>query len=139
MNLSVSKLQTGDQFSKVIVEDLKRSQIVMYAGASGDFHPVHTDETYAKAIGLPGVFAHGMLTMGMSGTAVTDFVGNGHLKKYSARFKGQVWPGDTLTATVTVSAIHSDRDQPCADLVISTVNQHGDEVLSGQAVVLLEP
>ncbi len=135
MPLSISTLRAGDQFEKVVVENLSRSQIVMYAGASGDFHPVHSDETYAKAIGLPGVFAHGMLTMGMTGTALTDFVGDNRLKKYSARFKGQVWPGDTLTAKIIVESI--DTENLCAQLKISTYNQDGKEVLSGSAQALL--
>ena len=60
------------------MEDLKRTQIVQYAGASGDYNPLHTDEIFTKEVaGYPSVFAHGMLTMGMTGRLLTDTVGDG--------------------------------------------------------------
>jgi acyl dehydratase len=137
--LRKSRLRVGESFEEVVVDDLKRSQIVMYAGASGDFHPVHTDERFARATGLPGVFAHGMLTMGMTGRALTDFVGDGRLRSYRARFVAQVWPGDTLTARITVAAIREEGGLPVADLDLRTVNQRGEEVLSGSATARLDP
>ena len=66
VELSGVKLAVGEAREQLLVEDLKRTQIVMYAGASGDFHPMHTDASYARAMGMPGVFAHGMLTMGIA-------------------------------------------------------------------------
>src|SRR5437870_10564837 len=106
MALSAGKLEVGQTFSAVVVEDLKRTQIVQYAGASGDYNPLHSDEKFAtEAAGYPGVFAHGMLTMGMTGRLLTDWVGDGRLTKYGVRFSKQVWPGDTLTATATVDAV----------------------------------
>ena len=76
---------------------------MQYAGASGDYNPLHTDEVFAtKVAGYPSVFAHGMLSMGMTGKLLTDYVGDGMLTYYGVRFTYQVWPGDTLTATATV-------------------------------------
>jgi acyl dehydratase len=135
--LSAKRIRVGESREQVVVDDLKRSQIVMYAGASGDFHPVHTDERFARATGLPGVFAHGMLTMGMTGKALTNFVGDGRLTRYSARFRGQVWPGDTLTARVRVEAIRDERGEKLVDLSIATRNQKGEPVLEGEATARL--
>src|SRR6185369_13003566 len=99
MALKASALKVGDTHSERVVENLSRTQIVQYAGASGDYNPLHTDEVFAtQAAGYPSVFAHGMLTMGMTGKLVTDTVGDGRLRKYGGRFTSQVFPGDTLTA-----------------------------------------
>jgi len=139
MALSASKLKVGDVHSARLVEDLKRTQIVQYAGASGDYNPLHTDEIFTTQVaGYPSVFAHGMLTMGMTGRVLTDWVGDGRLTKYGVRFSKQVWPGDTLTATVTVEAIRDDDGTKVADFTVSTRNQDGDVVVSGYASARLD-
>lgn len=118
--------------SLVLVDDLTRTQLAMYAGASGDFHPLHHDATFATSMGFPGIFAHGMLTMGLTSRLVTDLVGDATLRRWSARFLGTVWPGDTLTATATVVGL-TDGDEPGVSLEVRTVNQTGATVLTGRA------
>ena len=130
MALKESDLSVGDTHAERLVEDLKRTQIVMYAGASGDYNPVHTDEIFTtKVAGYPSVFAHGMLTMGMTGKMLTNYVGDGRLTEYGVRFTSQVFPGDTLDATATVTAVGDG----IVELEVSTVNQDGVEVLKGDA------
>ena len=130
MALSASKLKVGDTHTARIVDDLKRTQIVQYAGASGDYNPLHTDEIFTTQVaGYPSVFAHGMLTMGMTGKMLTDYVGDARLTKYGVRFTSQVWPGDTLDATATVTEVADG----VVKLDVSTKNQDGVEVLSGYA------
>ncbi len=134
MALSKSQLSVGQSHSAVIVDNLTRTQIVQYAGASGDYNPLHTDEVFATQVaGYPSVFAHGMLTMGMTGRMVTDFVGDGQLTKFGGRFTSQVFPGDTLTATATVTGLDlvSGRDVVTLDIV--TTNQDGTVVFNGSA------
>ena len=139
MALKASDLNVGDSYSEQIVDDLARTQLVQYAGASGDYNPVHTDATFATEIaGYPGVFAHGMLTMGMTGKMLTNYVGNGNLTKYGVRFKAQVWPGDTLDATATVEAIREEDGEHLVDLSVTTVNQDGVEVISGKATARVD-
>ena len=122
--------RVGQTFEKIIVDDLKRTQVVQYAGASGDFNALHTDEVYAREIGgFPGVFAHGMLTMGMTGGLLTDIVGVQNLTRFSGRFKAQVWPGDTLTATLTVVSVTDDG----VEVSMRTVNQDRVEVFTASA------
>ena len=130
MALKASELNVGDTFEERLVEDLKRTQIVMYAGASGDYNPVHTDEVFTKEVaGYPTVFAHGMLTMGMTGKLLTNTVGDGRLTEYGVRFTSQVFPGDTLDAKATVTAVANG----IVELDVTTVNQNGVEVLKGTA------
>jgi acyl dehydratase len=139
MVLSASELEVGQTFSAVVVEDLKRTQIVQYAGASGDYNPLHTDEIFAtQAAGYSSVFAHGMLTMGMTGRMVTDLVGDGQLKRFGGRFLSQVWPGDDLTTTATVDAIHDTAEEPSVELSLRTVNQDGLEVFAGYATARVD-
>jgi acyl dehydratase len=138
--LSMTALNVGDHRDLVLVDDLTRTQIVQYAGASGDYNPLHTDEVFATQIaGYPGVFAHGMLTMGMTGRLLTDWVGDGRLLRFGVRFVNQVWPGDTLTARAEVTALREQDGQPVVDLTVVTRNQDGTEVLTGTACALIDP
>jgi acyl dehydratase len=140
MALSRQQLSVGTSREAVVVDDLTRTQLVMYAGASGDYNPLHTDEVFAtKVAGFPGVFAHGMLTMALTGKALTDWVGDGRLRTFGVRFRGQVWPGDTLTTTVTVRALDEVDGHPVAELDVVTTNQAADVVLSGSASARLDP
>ena len=124
----------------MVVENLSRTQIVMYAGASGDYNPVHTDEVFAtKVAGYPTVFAHGMLSMGLTGKMLTNYVGDGRLTKFGVRFTSQVFPGDTLTARATVEALREEGGQTLVDLTVSTTNQEGREVVSGAATARIDP
>ena len=140
MALRASKLEVGQSYEQVVVHDLSRTQIVMYAGASGDYNPVHTDEAFAtKVAGYPTVFAHGMLSMGLTGKMLTDFVGDGRLTRYGVRFVRQVWPGDTLTAKATVEALREEAGEHFVDLAVATVNQDGEEVVRGSASARIDP
>ncbi len=140
MALNASTLHVGDAREQLLTDNLTRTQIVMYAGASGDYNPLHSDEVYTTQVaGYPSVFAHGMLTMGMTGRALTDWVGDGRLTKYGVRFSKQVWPGDALTATVTVEAIREDDGIHIADFSVVTRNQNGEDVVIGSASARLDP
>jgi acyl dehydratase len=139
MSLSASKLSVGDTHEEVVVDDLTRTQLVMYAGTSGDYNPLHTDDLYTKEVaGYPGVFAHGMLSMGLTGTMLTNYVGDGRLKKYGVRFTNQVWPGDTLTAKSTVAALREEGGEHLVDLTLETVNQDGKTVVTGTATARID-
>ena len=137
--LQASKLKVGDKHTERVATNLSRTQIVQYAGVSGDYNPLHTDEVYTTQVaGYPSVFAHGMLTMGLTGKMLTNYVGHGNLTKFGVRFTNQVWPGDTLDSTATVEAIRDEGGQKLVDLVISTVNQDGKEVVSGTATARID-
>ena len=109
----------------VVVRGLSRTQIVMYVGIAGDFHPLHHDDAYAVAQGYPSVFAPGMLTMALTGRAVTDAVGDGRLRTFGGRLTGQVWPGATLRVGVTSTGPHEWK--------VVTVDQDRRVVFDGSA------
>lgn len=140
MPLQASKLNVGDTYREEVVNNLARTQIVQYAGASGDYNPIHTDEVYATKIAqYPTVFAHGMLSMGLTSKMLTNYVGDGRLTKFGVRFSRQVWPGDTLTSTATVEALREEVGAHLVDLAVSTVNQNGEEVIKGSATARVDP
>ena len=129
--VKASELKVGDKREAVVVENLSRTQIVQYAAGSGDFNPIHHDEVFAtQAAGYPSVFAHGMLTMGLTGKLVTDWLGDGVIKSYGVRFVRQVWPGDTLTTSGEVKSVGADGE---VELSVVTVNQKGEPVVTGEA------
>ena len=140
MALNASKLKVGDVHTARLVDDLSRTQIVQYAGASGDYNPLHTDEVFTTQVaGYPSVFAHGMLTMGMTGKMLTDYVGDTRLTKYGVRFTSQVWPGDALDSKATVKSITERDGATFVELEVSTTNQKGVEVVNGYAEARVDP
>jgi acyl dehydratase len=132
----VRTLTVGAVHLQLLVEELTRTQIVMYAGASGDYNPLHSDEVYATRIaGLPSVLAHGQLTMGLTARLITSWLDDAVLTAFGVRFSRQVWPGDTLTGTATVTAVGEQDGRPTAELTLITTNQEGQTVVSGYARV----
>lgn len=124
----------GSVYEHRLVTDLGRPALVQYAGASGDFNPLHTDEPYAIAVaGYPSVFAHGMLTMGLMGTLLTRLFGDGALQSFTGRFAAQVWPGDSLDATVTVVGHEQHGGLPVVVLELLAMRQDGTTVYTGSA------
>lgn len=116
---------------------LTRTDLAMYAGASGDFNPMHHDEVKAQAAGLPSVFGHGMFSAGLLATAVTDYVGIGKVTRYKVRFTKQTWPDDVLTTKVTVVGKRNESGQNLVDLTCELVTDKGVTVVSGEASAAL--
>ena len=109
--------------------ELTRTDLVRYAGASGDFNPMHHDEVKAQAAGMPSVFGHGMFSAGFLASALTDYVGEGTLTRYAVRFTKQAWPGDVLQTKITITGV----DGASVDLSCDLVTEKGVTVISGQA------
>jgi len=140
MALKASAVSVGDSHSEVVVDDLTRTQLVMYAGTSGDYNPLHSDDVYTREVaGYPGVFAHGMLSMGLTGKMLTNYVGDGRLKTFGVRFTNQVWPGDTLTSTAKVVEIRDEDGDKVVELALETTNQDGQTVVTGSATARVDP
>lgn len=116
---------------------LTRTDLVVYAGASGDFNPMHHDEVKAAQAGLPSVFGHGMLSMGILGGAVTDFVGVENLRSYSVRFVKQTWPGEVLRTKVVVKGAEQQDGAELVTLDCTLENADGETKVAGEATAVV--
>jgi len=130
---SFDTLDVGDEAPPLVVEDLTRTNFVRYAGASGDFNPMHHDDTVATQVGNPSVFGHGMLTAGLMARVVKDWFGPEAMRRFQVRFAKQVWPGDTITFAAKVAGKREEAGERLVDVECTATNQDGVEVLTGTA------
>jgi len=136
MKLYFEDVNEGDEGPAVSLT-LTRTDLVMYAGASGDFNPMHHDEVKAREAGLPSVFGHGMFSAGVLGKAITDFVGVGNLRSYKVRFVKQTWPGEVFNTKVVVKAKRKEDGANLVDLECSLANGDGEVKVTGEATAAL--
>ena len=134
--LFFDEVAIGDE-APAISHKLTRTDLVKYAGASGDFNPMHHDETLAKAAGQPSVFGHGMFSMGLLGTALTDYVGIGNLTRFSVRFARQTWPDEVLSSRIVVTARREEDGRKLVDLAVTLANAEGEQKVVGEATAEL--
>jgi acyl dehydratase len=120
---------TPGQALPALTKHVTVEQIRQYAEASGDRNPIHLDESFARSAGLPGVIAHGMLTMAFTNQMVTDWLGDRSLlKRLQGRFAGMVLPGDDVTSSGTVASKDDATRRVVINLVVT--NQRGERVLN---------
>ncbi len=124
-------MKPGDELTPLVKEPVTRLQLVQYAGASGDFNPIHWDPERAQEMGLGGVIAHGMLSMGFLGQYVAGVSGPERVRRLKVRFGAMVRPDDVLTCKGTVREVDGDR----AVLDVWAENQNGEQVTTGEAEV----
>jgi len=126
----------GDE-APVLTHVLTRTDLVAYAGASGDFNPMHHDEVAAVAAGQPSVFGHGMFSMGLLGTAITDYVGIGNVRRFQVRFSRQTWPDEKLSSKIVVTGKRAEGVEHLIDLDVRLRNADGEEKVVGEATALV--
>ncbi len=134
--LHFEDVSVGDR-AAVLRHTLTRTDLVVYAGASGDFNPMHHDEVQARAAGQPSVFGHGMFSMGLLGTALTDFVGIGNVRAFGVRFAKQTWPGEELETSIVVTATRVEDGDHLVDLDVALANASGEQKVVGTATAVL--
>ena len=125
------RLAEGTIIPPFVVENLTRTDLVRYAGASGDFNPIHHDEHFAKAAGNPTVFGHGMLTAGFVARCITDAVGAGNLRRYKVRFATRVWPGDTITCGGRITRRYEEAGETRVEGEVTATTQRGETAVTG--------
>ena len=127
----MAAFEEGETLEPIVVGPLTRSDFVRYAGASGDFNPIHHDDEFARAAGNPSVFGHGMLTAGLLARVVTREVGRENLRRYTVRFATRVWPGDTVTCQGRITRCYEEGGETRVDGELVAVNQKGETAVSG--------
>ncbi|QKE72588.1 dehydratase [Arthrobacter citreus] len=121
-------LQTGDSLKQVVLDPVSRIDLIKYAGASGDFNPIHTIDDEAKKAGLPGIIAHGMWTMGNLAKLFSDYYEVGFIENYSIRFKNMVFLNDVIT----LSSILEKTEENRLYFKVNAKNQNDVTVLTGK-------
>lgn len=129
----ILEIQSGELLKEVQLEPVSRLDLIKYAGASGDFNPIHTIDAEAESAGLPGIIAHGMWAMGNLSKIFTPYLEEGFIKDYSVRFSRMVFLGDSVALKATF--IKKEGNHLNFDVV--AVNQHNDKVLTGSLVFYL--
>jgi acyl dehydratase len=127
---AIIELQAGESLKEIQLEPVSRLDLIKYAGASGDFNPIHTIDEEATKAGLPGIIAHGMWTMGNLAKLFTPYYEEGFIQDYSIRFKGMVFLNDVITLKGTLI---EKKDQNLR-FNVKAVNQQGIEVLKGEVL-----
>lgn len=130
-------IRVGDELPALAKAPIDRVQLSRYAGASGDFNPVHVDEVYAKSVGMPSVYAPGMLVMGMLGQLISDWARGGQLRRYHVRFIKMVWPGDTVVCKGRVSDRFGEGGRYFVEVELWAENQRGELVMKGNSSIQL--
>jgi acyl dehydratase len=130
-------VQVGDALPQLVKEPMTHLRLVRYAGASGDFNPLHTDPKVGEEIGTGGIIAHGMLIMGFVGQLVSDYVGPEALRKFGVRFKGMTHLDDVITCTGTVTEKYEADGEARIAGKVQAVDQNGDVKVTGTFVAAL--
>jgi acyl dehydratase len=130
-------VREGQPLPEIRVDKLTRTDFVRYAGASGDFNPIHHDQTFAEASGNPTVFAMGMLNAGILSRVVTAFAGRHNVRRYKVRFATRAWPGDDVVCGGAVTRKWEEGGEKLVEGEIQAVNQKGETLISGSFVAAL--
>ena len=127
-------VQVGDAIPALTTSSVSHVQLVRYAGASGDFNPLHTDPKIGEMIGIGGIISHGMLVMGFVGQMLSDYVGPTALRKFGVRFKGMTRLDDVITCTGTITEKYEVDGEARISGKVQAANQNGDLKVSGTFV-----
>ena len=129
--LKYDSVKVGDSIPAFVIEGVTRPDFVRYAGASGDFVPLHYDQTFVEAAGIPTVFAQGMFTAGLLSKALTDYVGIGQVRRFKVRFATRVWPGDVITCRGKVTGKAERNGEKIVEGDLEVVTQKGETAIKG--------
>jgi acyl dehydratase len=130
-------VKVGDALPPLVKPAIQQIQLTRYAGASGDFNPIHQDAEFARAAGMADIFAHGMLSMGFVAQAVTDWAGAGNVRRIGVRFAALVRLKDVVTCRGRVLSTSIKDGLNLVELEIWADNQRAEKIVTGRAIVSL--
>ena len=130
-------IEVGYEMPQLVKNPITETQLVMYAGASGDFNPIHTVHAFGEKAGFGGVIGHGMLSMGFAGQFMTNWVGVTAVKKLAVQFRAVTKPKNVITVSGTVVKKYTEDGQNMVDCEFLAVNQDGDKIIMGTATAEL--
>jgi acyl dehydratase len=130
-------VNVGDEIPPLTKKPVTHLQLVRYAGASGDFNPLHTDPKIGEAIGTGGIIAHGMLIMGFVGQVLSDYVGPQALRTFGVRFTGMTHLGDVITCSGKITDKYDAGGETRIAGRVQAADQQGDVKVSGRFVAAL--
>ncbi len=130
-------VQIGEEIPPLVKSPMTHLRLVRYAGASGDFNPLHTDPKVGEEIGTGGIIAHGMLIMGFVGQLLSDYAGPNALRKFGVRFKGMTHLNDEITCTGTVTEKYEADGEGRIAGKVQAVDQNGDVKVAGTFIAAL--
>lgn len=133
--LYFENVRVGDEIPAMAKAPVDRVQLSRYAGATGDYNPLHVDESYAKGLGMPSVYAPSPLGMGFLGQLITDWARGAQMKRFSTKFIKLLWPGDTVVCKGRVSDRHGQDGRYHVELDVWAENQKGELALKGAATL----
>ncbi|MDR2326794.1 MAG: MaoC family dehydratase [Acidovorax sp.] len=134
---TMDSLKVGDALPSFETEPLSRLSLALYCGASGDHNPIHVDSDFARAAGMPDVFAHGMLSMAWLGRLLTSWAPQTAIRDFSVRFAAITQVGECIRCTGHVAELVEHNGERCARIEVSTTNQDGQTKLAGDALIAL--
>lgn len=126
-------LSVGDTSPEIVMEELERRNFVEYAGASGDFNPLHYDDTYAKEAGHQSVFGQGMLVASIASRVFTSWLGIRNIETFDVRFEAPVWPGESIVASATITGKTPLETGTRFDFDLVAETENGKTLLTGEA------
>ncbi len=130
-------MNIGDQAQPRAFGPLTRQMFVRYSGASGDLNPMHYDDELARSAGYPSVFAQGMFSAALLAGFATDWLGAAGVRRFGVRFREQVWPGDVLTCSGTVTAVSEEADGDLVSVELTATRPTGGVAISGSAAFVV--
>jgi acyl dehydratase len=136
MKIEFDKMEVGDSIPELKIPTITHANLVRYAGASGDFNPIHNDKDFAIANGLDGTIAHGMFVMAQIGRFITNWVDQNQIRFFGVKFKAMTKLGENLTCKGTVKKKKEENGEKLITVTVEAMNEAGEVKAGGDLIIV---